>query len=89
LLERLVGVHSCAWLLLPRESPFMLILYPGLVDPMWYSAYASNMNRRQIEARVQRTLLRSISGAQWIRGGQSTVRVRDLFSGGFVCMMKR
>jgi len=25
---------------------------------MWYFAYASNMNRRQIEARVQRTLLR-------------------------------
>ena len=25
---------------------------------MWYFAYASNMNRRHIEARVQRTLLR-------------------------------
>ena len=25
---------------------------------MWYFAYASNMNRRQIEARVQRTQLR-------------------------------
>jgi hypothetical protein len=89
LLERLVGVHSCAWLPLPRESPFMLIFNPGLVDPIWYSAYVSNMNCRQIEARVQRTLLRSISGAQWIRVGQSIVRVRDLFSGGFVCMMKR
>ena len=49
------SARGIAWLPLPRESPFMLIFYPGLVDPMWNSAYASNMNRRQIEARVQRT----------------------------------
>lgn len=50
--DRLVRARI-AWLPLPRESPSRLIVSPRLVDSMWYFAYASNMNRRQIEARVQ------------------------------------
>lgn len=35
-----------------------LIHSPRLVDPTWYFAHASYLNRRHIEARVQRTQLR-------------------------------
>ena len=41
-----------AWVPLPRENPFKLIFYLRLIDSMWYFAYSSNMDRRQIEARV-------------------------------------
>ena len=53
----LVRARGIAWLPLPRENPSTLIFSPRLVDPMWYFAYASHMNRRHIEARVQRTQL--------------------------------
>ena len=43
---------------LPRENPSKVIFSPRLIDPLWYFAYASNRNRRQIEVRVPRTLLR-------------------------------
>ena len=51
------SARGIAWLLLPRENPFKLIFPPRLVDPVWYFAWASTMNRRHIEARVQRTYL--------------------------------
>ena len=55
MLEQLVRARGIAWVPLPRENPSTLIFSPRPVDPMWYVAYASNMNRRLIEARVQRT----------------------------------
>ena len=46
-------IHSSAcgipWLRLPRLAPSTLIFSPRPVDPMWYVADASNMNRWQIE----------------------------------------
>jgi hypothetical protein len=60
----------------------MLIFYSGLVDTIWHFAHASNMNRRQIEARCNAlcytawwldsmgTPFISISEAWWIRVGK-------------------
>jgi hypothetical protein len=39
----------CATVVFPQ--PTQLIFYPRRVDPMWYVADASNINRRQIEMR--------------------------------------
>lgn len=94
------SARGSAWLSLPRKNPSKLIFDSRRIDPMWHFAYASNMNVGKLKRECSAlsyigrwlnsmvTLFSSISGTRWIRVGRSTVRVLDLLSGGFICMIE-